>query len=129
MTIPYPCLDTGYIFDPGKKLDRVMSDFYEAEFSQSRLFYGSISSFPYILQKWQDDPYVVSTKAKDTLTTLLGKHFDSCEVEFASDQTESNLTYNLRSFISVTQDGQTVTLWEQLKITGTQFERSLATRE
>ena len=106
-----------------------MSDFYEAEYSQSRLFHGSISSFPYIIQKWQDDPITVASKTRDVLNVYLGKYFDNCEVQMTSDELPNSVSYNLRSFVSVTQDGKTVNLWEQVKVTGTQFERSLVSRE
>lgn len=129
MTIPYPCLDTGYLYDPGKKLDRIMSDFYESEWSQSYLFAGSISSFPYILQNYQDDPQTVANKTRDSLTRLVGKYFDSCEVQTGEIEGESSTSYDLRLYLTAKQGDETVNLWQQIKVTGTQFEKTLDERK
>ena len=129
MAIPYPCIDTGYIYDPGKKLDRLMSDFYEAEWSQSYLFQGAITSFPYILQMYQDDTTKVANKTRDSLVTYLGKYFDNVEIESGVMETNSSTSYNLRIYVAVTQGLEVVKLSTQLKVSGTQFEKSLQIRE
>lgn len=129
MPIPYACIDTGYIYDPAKKLDNLMSDFYEAENSQSYLFTGHISSFPYIIQMYERDPEVVVAKFRDTLTKYLGKYFDTVAVEAVKADSDSSTSYDLRARVVVTQDDITINFHDQLRITGTSFEKSQMTRQ
>lgn len=127
--IPYPCIDTGYIYDPRKKFDRMMSDFYEAEYSQSYLFRGSISSLPWLLQEYQSDQDLVASKMRSMLMTYLEKYFDSVEVETGVLDNSTTVSYNLRLYIQVTQGAEVINLHEQLKINGTKLEESIKIRE
>lgn len=129
MAIPYPCIDTGYIYDPSKKLDRLMSDFYEAEYSQSYLFYGSITSFPWILQMYQSDGDLVSSKMRSKLMTYLEKYFDSVEVESSVLDNGTAVSYDLSLYINVTQGAAVVNLQQILKIKDNKLEVSLKLRE
>lgn len=128
MAIPYPCVDAGYIFDPGMKLDMLMSDFYEAENSQSYLFNGSITSFPQILQTYQSNPAVVVNRTQDALSNILGKYFDNVDVHVNAVESNSATSYNLRMTLKVVDGLETVNFYTQLKVSGTQFEKTLQTR-
>lgn len=129
MPIPYPCIDAGFIYDPGKKLDRLMSDFYEAEYSQSYLFYGSITSLPWILQTYQDEPTVAANKIRSSLMSYFEQYYDFVEVETAVMDTTSAVSYDMRLYVHVTQGTESVKLSTQLKVTGTKFEVSIKNRE
>lgn len=127
--IPYPSLDSGYIYDPGKKLDALMSDFYEAEHAQSYLFRGSITSLPYILQQYPDNSDEVINKIRTYLRAYLLKYFDDVIVETSEDGGVSATSYNIRLYIKVYQGIQTVELYNRLKISGTKLEESLKVRQ
>lgn len=129
MPIPYISVDAGLIYDPGKKLDCLLSDFFEAEYSQSYLFHGSISSLPWILQQYQDDTALTASTIRNQLLVYLGLYFDSVEVETGVEETASLTGYNIRVFVQVTQGDQTVTLYNRLKISGTKLEESIKIRE
>lgn len=128
-TIPYPSVDAGFIYDPGKKLDCLIADFYEAEHAQSLLFRGSIASLPYIIQQNPDDESGVINDIRTTLTSYLSKYFDDVIVEVAKEDTVSSTSYSLRLFVQVTQGTETVDLYSRLKIKGTKLEESISTRE
>lgn len=127
--VPYPSIDAGYIYDPGKKLDCLMSDFYEAENAQSLLFRGSIASLPYIIQQNPNDDTGVINDIRTTLTSYLSKYFDDVLVEVAKENTNSSTSYSLRLFVQVTQGNETTDLYSRLKINGTKLEESLTIRE
>ena len=129
MSIPYISIDAGLIHDPGKKLDCLLSDFFEAEYSQSYLFHGSISSLPWILQQYQDDTALTASTIRNQLLVYLGLYFDTVEVESGVEETGSLTGYNIRVFVQVTQGDQTVTLYNRLKISGTKLEESIKIRE
>ena len=128
MVIPYQSVDQGYVFDPSKKLDCLMSDFFEAEYSQSYLFYGSITSLPWIIQTYQSDPTVAASKIREHLMKYLEKYFDFVEVETGVMDNASATSYSLRLYIHVTQGTSSVKWDKALRITGTQFEKSIAIR-
>lgn len=127
--IPYPSIDSGFIYDPGKKLDALMSDFYESEQAQSYLFKSQITSFPYILQQYPNDSDAVIQAVKSSLRNLFLKYFDDCNVETAIEDTTSATRYDIRIYVVVTQEDQTVKLYNRLKISGTKLEESMAVRE
>lgn len=126
--IPYPDIDSGYIYDPGKKFDRLMSDFFEAEYSQSYLFYGSIASLPWLVQTYQSDETVLAQKIRSTLMTYLEKYFDSVEVECAPATNGTAVSYDIRLYAVVTQGDSVLNLEQIIRVTGTKFELSRAIR-
>lgn len=129
MTIPYPSIDSGYIYDPNKKLANLLSDFFEAEISQSYLFKGSISSLPGILQQNDGQPDATADSIRLQLEVYLKKYFDDLEVECATQPNESATTYDLLLSVNVRQAGETASLNQVLKIDGTKLTDSLAFRK
>ena len=128
--VPYPSIDSGYIYDPGKKLDALISDFYEAEHAQSYLFKGGIISLPYILQQHPNDMDGVMNAIRTQLRSYLLKYFDDVVVEVGEDKSSTtSVSFNLILYIKVTQEGSSVDLYSRLKVTGTKLEESLAIRE
>lgn len=129
MATPYFSIDTGLIHDPGKKLDCLITDFYEAEYGQSYIFYGSVSSLPWLLQQNQDDPTGAAREIRNQLEIYLGRYFDLVEVEVAPQESDSTTKYDLMLYIGVTDEGRKVTLYQQLKIAGTKLEQSIEIRK
>lgn len=127
--IPYPSIDAGFIYDPGKKLDYIMSDFYETEFSQSYLFKGALTSLPYILQQNPNNQDGAINAVRTALTTIFLKYFDDCEVSTAAEDTTSATSYNIRLYVKVTQEGQSVELFNLLKTSGGKLMESLKVRQ
>lgn len=131
MAAPYPSIDGGYITDPSKKLDCLMSDFFEAEHSQSYLFFTQVTSFPYILQQYQSDPNEIINQLRLRLRPYLLRYFDDVDVECAISDNDTTTSYSIRLYVEVQQDGATpVNLVSRIKVSdNNQFERSIASRE
>lgn len=101
-----------------------MSDFYEAEYSQSYLFYGSISSLPWTLQEYQSDETVVATKIRSTLMPYLEKYFDEVEVECAAEDNGTAVSYDLRIYLKVRQGETYVNFVDLGTVKDGKFNRS-----
>lgn len=129
LIIPYPSIDKGFLYSARDKLDCIISDFYESEYSQSYLFHGSISSFPYILQQHADSPEDVVNSLQSTLRTLLLKYFDDCQVEASIIPSESQTSYDIRLMLEVRQGETNIRLGDIMKIRDSRFNKSLSTRE
>ncbi len=130
MAAPYPSIDAGYINDPRKKLDCIMSDFFEAEYSQSYLFCNSITSFPWILQNYQSDPDEMINQLRLRLRPYVLRYFDDIELECAIEDNLTTTDYGIRLYVQVKQEGEEpVTLYNRLKIKDDKFQRSIAIRE
>lgn len=73
-------------------LDHLMSDFFIAEYSQTSIFYGQIASFPYLLQKYRDDPTGLTSATQETLLSYFRRYFNNVVVEctLANPDTEEN---------------------------------------
>lgn len=130
MAAPYPSIDSGFIYDPRKKLDCLMSDFFEAEYSQSHLFKDSVTSFPWLIQQYQKDPDELVSQMRLRLKTYLMRYFDEMELELAVESDNSMTGYGIRMYLMVKQDGsEAITLYNRLKIEDDKFERSIVIRE
>jgi hypothetical protein len=131
MAAPYPSIDAGYINDPAKKLDCLMSDFFEAEHSQSYLFFNQVTSFPWILQQYQSQPEEIVNQLRVRLRPYLLRYFDDVQVECALVNNETTTTYSIRLYTEVMQDGlPPINLVNQIKVSdNNKFERTIAIRE
>ena len=127
--IPYPSIDRGFLYDPGDKLDCILSDFFESENAQSYLFRGSIFSLPFILQQTPDNPDEVTNRIERDLRALLLKYFDDCFVETGIIPSESQTKFDIKMVLNVTQEGSTISLRGLLNINGSKLEASRLSRE
>ena len=79
-------------------LDHLMSDFFIAEFSQTSLFYGQITSFPYLLQKYRDDPTGLTRATQESLLNYFRHYFNNVVVECSllnPETVENNLSMSI----------------------------------
>lgn len=127
MAIPYASIDSGYIYDPYKKLDCLFSDFFEAENSQSYLFNGKITSFPWIIQQKQNDPPAIALEVQQQLRVLFLQYFDDCEVICEATDTSIN-SYDLYFYATVRQDQATASLNKVMSMSDTKIKESLTIR-
>lgn len=88
-TIVFPSLsEDGWVTETNKLADKLMSSFFTSEFSQSYTYYGSISSFPYILAMYGHDPVTMAAHTEDQLMQLFSRYFQEVQVnceEYKSD--------------------------------------------
>lgn len=78
---PLPSLSPdGWVKDTPNKTDYLLSHFFLAEYSQSFLYKGNISSLPFLLQKNSDD-FNLAKDVESTLQTYFGRYFSNVVVQ------------------------------------------------
>lgn len=88
--IPLPTLSSGaYIRDPGQILDRQMAYFFVADYSQSNVHRGSVSSLPYIIKTYSHDKQQLITQTELAINQML-KAFDSVNIAVTVEESQTN---------------------------------------
>ena len=76
-----PTLSTnGWVTSPVEKFDNAFADFMSSNYSQSKEFYSTISSLPYVIQQCTGDPVRLESLAKTTLVNHLTGLFEDLTV-------------------------------------------------
>lgn len=129
MAVAYPSIDAGFIVDPTKKLACILSDFMEAEYSQSYLFLGTISSLPWIIQQNQDDPNAVANAVRMQLQACTTRYFDDVQIECNAVTSVSATSYDLQLYVRARQGTEEITAYKLLKIQENKFKESVDIRK
>lgn len=114
MTMPFvPSLsEDGWVNSPDLMGDYLLSHFFVADYSQTQLYNGSVTSLPFLLQKYQGDMQGLLSAIEVTLNTYLGRYFQTVTVnatQYPNPTNSGSLAVNL--FVSyVGSDGATYTL-------------------
>lgn len=92
--------------------DQMLGEFFLSEYSQTFLFTGSVSSFPWILQRYKGDMQMICNRTKETLITYLSTQFPSVDINVDYKAVENSINrYNLILYAEVTgTDGEKVNL-------------------
>jgi len=118
--IYYPSIDLdGWVAEVGKKLDSLLSDFYCAEYSQDYVFYGSISSLPWIIQQNNGQMTETADKIRSSLQQYLMKYFENVYVECSEVPSDNEVQGILNLYLEVSDNGETMKLRNLLKVDGT----------
>jgi hypothetical protein len=73
--------EDGWLNDPAKMGDALISHFYVSDYSQTQLYLGKVASLPYIVQQNANNIQVMCTAIQNTLTTYLLRYFPVVTVE------------------------------------------------
>jgi hypothetical protein len=80
--ILYPSLsEDSWVSSPLKKADYLFSTFFVADYSQTYLYKGRVSSFPYILQSTLGNVSETCAVTRETLLTYFTRFFNNVVVE------------------------------------------------
>lgn len=94
----------GWVKSPVRTADYLFSHLFLAEYSQSYLFSGSITSLPYILAMYETDPSGYTAELEKSLNKYFSKYFDN--VEITSDIISSDSrNVEVALYLSFTSDG------------------------
>ena len=109
---PVPTISLqGWVTDAKNKLDTLMADFFVADYNQTQLFRGQVSSLQRILQQngWKTNGSDVQIKG--TLSNYLSRYFDqaSVEVSILNEDTTYGTSFTLRIDIEIVDKGYTRT--------------------
>jgi hypothetical protein len=104
-----PTLSTHYDLTPTQTLKKLFDYFIIANFSQSTMYYGNISSLKYIMLKEKEDALLESVK--ESLYTLYRRYFESSDkvlnditVEVTYDAVPETSLHYLKIRVEVTLD-------------------------
>lgn len=78
----YPSLDeNGWISSSNRVSDKILSDFFLSDFSQTYLYLGEVSSLPYIVESEMKNITLMCSKIQNQLTEYFSKYFKNilCE--------------------------------------------------
>lgn len=109
----FPSLTTqGWLKQSISVFDQMVGEFFLSEYSQTFLFTGAVSSFPWILQRYKGDLLTICSKTKDTLTTYLSTQFPAVEIDVSYKAVADSINrYNLVVYAEVTgTDGEKINL-------------------
>lgn len=100
----------GQLTNPYQVLDQALADIFVANFSQSVLYKGSVSSMVYLIQKNADKPELLVTETQRTLNDYLMRFFDAVSIVVSivdpiDDATETDKRFTLRLEITFTVNG------------------------
>ncbi len=114
-TIPlyYPSLsDIGWISDSLQKADALFADFLVAEYSQSTLYPGQVSSLTYIMQQGSGDPTLTAENLENALLEYFSRYFSNvtCNVTYPGNQQSSRVYLNIALAFEDPNNGKTYSL-------------------
>jgi hypothetical protein len=102
----YPSLsEDGWVNNSVKLADKLLSDFFISDFSQTYLYSGAVSSFPWIIQNKQGNIVETAALVQSTLNVYFSRYFNNVVVE-SQDQTsaDSPSKGNITLYIKFTDD-------------------------
>lgn len=128
MAAAVPTLTTkGWLTEPNEKAEQLMAWFMVAEHTQSKTFFGNISSFSELVVRHGKSPLAMTENTKIQLESYLGRYFDYVEVEVRDFPLPGESEFNGRFMISIrvtaTQDGARINLLEKAEINNSVFKR------
>lgn len=86
----YPSLsEDGWVNNSVKIADKLLSDFFISDFSQTYLYSGAVSSFPWIIQNKQGNITETAVLVQSTLNVYFSRYFNNVVVE-SQDQTSAD---------------------------------------
>lgn len=90
---PYPAIDmAGWVLSPASIADRVLSDFFLAEYSQTELWPGKVKSFPYLIRNRSGGINIICSEVQDALTEIYSQYFYDvvCQVTYKEEASDIN---------------------------------------
>lgn len=82
MAVSVPTLTSeGYVRDPARKVDRLLTQAFTSDYSQSNNFRGFITSVQYLIQDAGQDMNKLEESLDQALRRLFGGYFDSIDVD------------------------------------------------
>jgi hypothetical protein len=116
--------EDGWVNTPSLMGDYLISHFFVSDYSQTQLYLNQVSSFPYLIQKYQNDLPGLFTAIQTTLNTYLGRYFSSVTVEASQYPNPTNSgSIGINLFVSyVGSDGVTYNLNKIIQIVNSKIE-------
>lgn len=109
----------GWVSSPQKKFDYLLSHFLVAEYSQSYIFAGQVSSLTYLVQLYQGDVEGFCNALQTTLIRYLNSQFNNVVADITQVDVAAQSKAAVRMFITVDDDqGNTLNASYMIKTSG-----------
>lgn len=86
---------SGWLVDIKDKADRLMAYYITSDFSQSFLYEGSVTSLPYHIQLFENNPSRLSTEIETSLKIYLSRYFDRVDIKVTVDNLDGDYSDKL----------------------------------
>ena len=116
--LPVPTLsEAGWLLDMPKKADQLLCYYLESDYSQTSLLpSGSVKSFQWTLQRWNNNTDEIISAVAGDLNSLLGPYFESVSVDVQAAIPTVGIHAGKDSFldiridVTVAQNGERISL-------------------
>ena len=92
----------GWLTTTGEKADRLLGYFFSSEHSQTKSYYGSISSLPYLIAEYQSKMSDLKTAISRSLNQMMSAYFEEIDIDVrirADDDSDTKYTIYLSARI------------------------------
>ena len=108
---------SGYVSDPAIIADRVMGNFFVANYTQTNVHWGQIYSLPYRISKHAEDMFGLSNSIEQALEAMLSGYFDNVNVSVEiAVISEHNPLQNIKIVATVFKGGTTMDIGKLLTL-------------
>lgn len=125
-TISVPALSSsGWTRSPAEKADLLMSHFYESDKFQTYIYGPNVTSLPWLIEQYGNDPSRVCREIEDQFGNYLQRYYDAVSVQCISNDNDTNNTseITLRLFATVTEQGKEYVIARLIMAKDSKFQR------
>lgn len=118
----------GWVQSTAEQADYLISHFFEAEYSQTHIYEGYVSSFPWLIRQYQSDMTGLTSATMDTLSRYFGAYFDNVQVDCAVNEIiPASSQINLSIYVAFTdKNGKDFILSRALDILNSKIAKVIA---
>ncbi len=119
MTIPVPVLSpAGWVTEPSAKADALTSHIFEADFSQSFIYNGKVTSLQYLIEQYGDNMIKLTQEVQSALEAYFGRYYDSATAEVTNNDNSANTgtAVTLYIYVGVTENGNSYSIGKEVSI-------------
>jgi len=128
-TVAFPCLsEDAWVTNTVKVADQMMAHFFTSNYSQSYIYAGYVSSFPYILAINHGSISSICSETKNALVSYFSRFFQNVVVEVQEVPNEDEPSKAQISILVqfVDYENKPYSVGQILRVTGSTFEKVAA---
>ena len=100
---------SSWVTDPALLLSTLFAHCLVADYSQSTIYNGTITSIPYFIATYQNDPLTMTVKLEEALTLYYSRYFNNVTITVTYNDTQE-ITYPLNISILAIVNGVSYSL-------------------
>lgn len=105
-----PTLSTsGWVASISEKADRLLAYFFEADGLQSSIYRDKVYSLPFIIKKFNGDPFAITQEVHSQLSVYLSGYFENVEIQ-SDHEIDDTGKVNIKIYAKLTEKGKDYSL-------------------